>query len=77
MCRVLWKKENDLNREVEKLRADIVKAEKSMDLAAPGVSSWPRFGLLVTKILSYSLRCLSCYFCIQKFSDVIHSDHRS
>lgn len=34
--KVLWKKENDLNREVERLKADIVKAEKSLDLAAPG-----------------------------------------
>ncbi|XP_073386967.1 structural maintenance of chromosomes protein 3 [Physcomitrium patens] len=34
--KVLWKKENELNREVEKLKADIVKSEKSMDLAAPG-----------------------------------------
>lgn len=38
---MLWKKEGELNREVEKLKADIVKAEKSMDLAAPGVRSCP------------------------------------
>lgn len=32
----LWKQEGELNIEVEKLKAEVVKAEKSMDLAAPG-----------------------------------------
>ncbi|KAJ7531678.1 hypothetical protein O6H91_14G053900 [Diphasiastrum complanatum] len=32
----LWKEENDLTTELEKLKIDIVKAEKSLDHAAPG-----------------------------------------
>lgn len=40
-CRVLWKKEGELNREIEKLKADTIKADKSMDLAAPGVRLFP------------------------------------
>ena len=35
---MLWKQEAELSSEVEKLKVEIVKAEKSMDLAAPGVS---------------------------------------
>lgn len=37
-ARSLWKQENDLMSEVEKLKMDLGKAEKSLDHAAPGVS---------------------------------------
>ena len=37
MYRKLWKKENDTTSEIEKLKAEIMKAEKNLDHAAPGV----------------------------------------
>ena len=37
-CRSLWGKENELNAEIDKLRAEVEKAEKSLDHAIPGVS---------------------------------------
>jgi structural maintenance of chromosome 3 (chondroitin sulfate proteoglycan 6) len=35
--RKLWKKENDTTSDIEKLKAEIMKAEKNLDHAAPGV----------------------------------------
>lgn len=52
LCRRLWKQEGELNIEVEKLKAEVVKAEKSMDLAAPGVSSVPAI-LTVIPLVHY------------------------
>ncbi|KAL4188470.1 hypothetical protein AMTRI_Chr08g160350 [Amborella trichopoda] len=34
--KLLWKKESDLAAEIDKLKAEVVKAEKSLDHAAPG-----------------------------------------
>lgn len=49
ICRVFWKKENEFNCEVEKLKVDIVKLEKSMDLVVLGVSLC--FSILIGYIL--------------------------
>ncbi|XP_020210832.1 structural maintenance of chromosomes protein 3-like [Cajanus cajan] len=35
----LWGKENELTSEIDKLRAEVEKAEKSLDHAIPGVSN--------------------------------------
>jgi hypothetical protein len=37
--RSLWNQENELTAEIDKLRAEVEKAEKSLDHAIPGVSS--------------------------------------
>jgi len=37
--RSLWKKEGDLSAEIDRLRSDLVKAQKSLDHATPGVSN--------------------------------------
>ena len=37
--RSLWKRENELSAEIEMLKAEVVKTEKSLDHATPGVSS--------------------------------------
>ena len=37
--RSLWGKENELTAEIDKLRAEVEKAEKSLDHAIPGVSN--------------------------------------
>lgn len=38
LCRSLWGKESALIAEIDKLRAEVEKAEKSLDHATPGVS---------------------------------------
>lgn len=40
LFRSLWKKESELTAEIDRLKADVVKAEKSLDHATPGVSNW-------------------------------------
>lgn len=37
--RSLWGKENELSSEIERLKTEVVKAEKSLDHATPGVSN--------------------------------------
>ena len=37
-CRSLWARENGLSSEIDKLKAEVEKAEKSLDHAIPGVS---------------------------------------
>ena len=37
-CRSLWGKENELTAEIDKLRAEVEKAKRSLDHAIPGVS---------------------------------------
>lgn len=37
--RSLWRKETELSAEIEKLRTEVEKAEKSLDHATPGVSN--------------------------------------
>lgn len=37
--RSLWSKENGLTSEIDKLKAEVEKAEKSLDHAIPGVSN--------------------------------------
>lgn len=37
-CRYLWEKESELSAEIERLKSEVVKAEKSLDHATPGVS---------------------------------------
>lgn len=39
-CRSLWKKESELSAEIDKLRTEVDKAEKSLDHATPGVSNF-------------------------------------
>ena len=39
LYRSLWGKENKLTAEIDKLRAEVEKAEKSLDHAIPGVSN--------------------------------------
>lgn len=41
--RSLWQKENELSAEIERLKAEVVKAEKSLDHATPGVSDSSNF----------------------------------
>jgi structural maintenance of chromosome 3 (chondroitin sulfate proteoglycan 6) len=36
----LWKKESELSAEIDKLRTEVDKAEKSLDHATPGVSDF-------------------------------------
>lgn len=38
-ARLLWERENELSSEVEKLTSEVVKAEKNLDHATPGVST--------------------------------------
>lgn len=38
MSRSLWGKETELSAEIDKLRTEVEKAEKSLDHATPGVS---------------------------------------
>lgn len=40
LFRSLWKKESEFTTEIDRLKADVVKAEKSLDHATPGVSIW-------------------------------------
>lgn len=40
MYRSLWSKESELVAEIDRLKAEVEKAEKSLDHATPGVSNW-------------------------------------
>ena len=44
--RSLWTKENEITAEIDKLRAEVEKAEKNLDHAIPGVSN-PSFTSLL------------------------------
>lgn len=37
--RALWGEESELSAEIDKLKTEVVKAEKSLDHATPGVST--------------------------------------
>lgn len=37
-CRSLWGKESELSGEIDRLKTEVVKAEKNLDHATPGVS---------------------------------------
>lgn len=39
ICRALWGKESEISAEIEKLKSEVIKAEKSLDHATPGVSA--------------------------------------
>lgn len=40
ICRSLWGRESELSSEIDRLKSEVVKAEKSLDHATPGVSAY-------------------------------------
>ncbi|AET00002.1 structural maintenance of chromosomes protein [Medicago truncatula] len=66
----LWSRENELTAEIDKLRAEVEKTEKSLDHAIPGVpcgvSEALHLSLRVRKNLDFSLGVFTTIFNMQK-----------
>lgn len=67
--RSLWGKENKLSSEIERLKSEVAKAEKSLDQATPGVSN--HFPVLVLRsiVLYVALRPLDTLVCAFSYND--------
>ena len=48
--RSLWGKESELSAEIDKLKTEAIKAEKSLDHATPGVSNSSLYQVLICRI---------------------------